>query len=162
MSFCHVLWPEKNGDHLTGREPPRVGPWTRNDIARAPGRGFQKTLGLKLTSFSRKRLAAVPKVRPLHTNSVGMVHGGVLMGLGDSLGGLGALQNLAPGTTTATLESKTNFLRPARGPTLYADCRALHIGSRTSVWQTSIRDERKRIVAIVTQTQFHVAGLPVA
>ena len=140
---------------MTRHQPPRFGPWTRSDIARAPGRGFQKTLGLKLTAVSRKRLAAVLKVRPSHTNSVGMVHGGVLMGLGDSLGGLGALQNLAPGDSTATLESKTNFLRSAQGPTLYAHCRALHIGSRTSVWQTAIQDERKRIVAIVTQTQLH-------
>jgi uncharacterized protein (TIGR00369 family) len=140
---------------VTRHRPPRLGPWTHSDIARAPRRGFQKTLGLKLTAFSRKRLVAVLKVRPSHINSVGLVHGGILMGVGDSLGGLGAFQNLAPGNTTATLESKTNFLRPAQGPTLYADCRALHIGRRTSVWQTSIQDERKRIVAIITQTQLH-------
>jgi len=135
--------------------PPRVGAWARSDIARASTRGFQKMLGLTLTSFNRRRLKAVLTIRPSHTNSVGLVHGAILMGLGDSLGGLGALQNLAPGNTTATLESKTNFLRPAQGPKLYADCRALHIGQRTSVWQTSIQDQRKRIVAIVTQTQLH-------
>ena len=68
---------------------------------------------------------------------------------------LAAMQNVDPGQSTATIESKTNFLRPARGSRLLADCRALHVGRRTSVWQTTIRDDEKRIVAIVTQTQLH-------
>jgi 1,4-dihydroxy-2-naphthoyl-CoA hydrolase len=124
-------------------------------VARAPRQGFQKALGLKLVAISHRRLSAELVVGSNHTNSVGRVHGGVLMALGDSLGGLGALQNLEPGQATVTLESKTNFLRPAQGPQLHADCRALHIGRRTSVWQTTIRNGRSRPVAIITQTQLH-------
>jgi 1,4-dihydroxy-2-naphthoyl-CoA hydrolase len=144
----------------TGIAPrPELGPWTVEDVAQAPRRGFQKTLGLELLKIGRRRLAAELNLNSHHANSAGLVHGGVLMSLGDSLGGLGALQNLAPGQATATLESKTNFLRPAQGPTLHADCRALHIGSRTSVWQTTIRSQRK-IVAIITQTQLHYTPGP--
>jgi 1,4-dihydroxy-2-naphthoyl-CoA hydrolase len=112
-------------------------------------------LGLELVAVTRRRLVADLVIGPRHTNSIGGVHGGVLMALADSLGGLGALQNLAAGQTTATLESKTNFLRPARGPKLRAHCRAIHIGSRTSVWETIVRDEQRRPVAIITQTQLH-------
>jgi 1,4-dihydroxy-2-naphthoyl-CoA hydrolase len=129
--------------------------WRRADLIKATRRGFQKALGLKLIAVARTRLTAVLGVKPAHANSVGSVHGGVLMALGDSLGGLGALQNLQPGYATATLESKTNFFRPAKGRLLRAQCRALHIGRRTSVWQTTVRDERARLVAVVTQTQLH-------
>jgi 1,4-dihydroxy-2-naphthoyl-CoA hydrolase len=135
----------------------KAGAWTRHDVERATRRGFQRSLGFKLLTIGRKRLTAELTISKRHTNSVGRVHGGVLMALGDSLGGLGALQNLKAGQATATLESKTNFLRLAQGAKLSADCRALHIGSRTSVWQTGIRDERRRLVAIVTQTQLHIA-----
>ena len=142
---------------MSARTIPTLGPWTRQDVAHASRRGFQKALGLKLVAVSRRRLSAELVVGPNHTNSVGRVHGAVLMALGDSLGGLGALQNLESDQATATLESKTNFLRPAQGPKLHADCRALHIGRRTSVWQTTIRNGRSRPVAIVTQTQLHYA-----
>src|SRR5262245_60864663 len=133
----------------------RLGPWTEAQLTRAPRRGVQKWLGLKLLSIARSQLTAELVVRSCHTNSLGFVHGGVLMSLGDSLGGLAALQNLAPGQATATLESKTNFLRPARGPTLRADCQALHVGGQTSVWQTTVRNQRQQTVAIITQTQLH-------
>jgi uncharacterized protein (TIGR00369 family) len=130
------------------------------DVLRAPQRGFQKMLGLKLVSVSRRRLVADLAVGPRHTNSIGAVHGGVLMSLADSLGGLGALQNLSPGQTTATLESKTNFLRSAQGPVLRAHCRAIHIGGRISVWQTTVRNQQGRPVAVVIQTQLHYAIEP--
>ena len=128
---------------------------TSPHLAHAGRRGFQRTLGVKLLTIGRRRLVAELAIASKHANSVGGVHGGVFMALGDSLGGLGALQNLAPGHATATLESKTNFLRPVRGTTLHATCRALHVGRRTSVWQTIIRGDDGQAVAIVTQTQLH-------
>jgi uncharacterized protein (TIGR00369 family) len=61
----------------------------------------------------------------------------------------------AAGTTT--IESKTNFIKPAmQGDTLHAVATPLSVGRRLSVWQTEItRDDGKR-VAVVTQTQIYL------
>jgi uncharacterized protein (TIGR00369 family) len=63
--------------------------------------------------------------------------------------------NLPEGANgTTTLESKTNFLGSAKeGETVLGHCTPVHIGRRTSVWQTKIVTEAGRNVALVTQTQ---------
>ena len=74
------------------------------------------------------------------------------MSLADTLGAIGTILNLPAGAATTTIESKTNFLAAGRGPHLIAEATPLHIGRNTMVWQTTVRDDNRR-VAIVTQTQ---------
>ena len=62
--------------------------------------------------------------------------------------------NLAPGTRTTTIESKTNFLGAAPVNTrVTAEFTPLHRGKTTQVWQTMIRSEAGKLCAVVTQTQ---------
>src|SRR2546428_9729610 len=84
----------------------------------------------------------------------GILHGGALMGLADSVGGICAYLNLPAGATaTATIESKTNFFRPVREGRVTATARPLHVGRNVIVVQTDLRDGRGKHVAQVTQTQ---------
>jgi 1,4-dihydroxy-2-naphthoyl-CoA hydrolase len=84
----------------------------------------------------------------------GILHGGLLMGLADSVGGLCAYLNLPQGARgTATIESKTNFLRPVAQGSVRATARPLHIGRTTIVVDTELRDDDGRLVARTTQTQ---------
>jgi 1,4-dihydroxy-2-naphthoyl-CoA hydrolase len=84
----------------------------------------------------------------------GVLHGGLLMGLADSVGGLCAFLNLPQGARgTATIESKTNFLRPVTQGFVRAVARPLHIGRTTIVVDTEMRDDDGRLVARTTQTQ---------
>jgi 1,4-dihydroxy-2-naphthoyl-CoA hydrolase len=84
----------------------------------------------------------------------GILHGGVVMALADSAGGVCAYFNLAsPDQRTATIESKTNFLGAVRSGTLTATSTPLHVGSSTIVVETEVRDSAKHLVAKVTQTQ---------
>jgi uncharacterized protein (TIGR00369 family) len=84
----------------------------------------------------------------------GILHGGALMGLADSLGGLCAYLNLPEGATaTATIESKTNFFRAVREGRVRAVARPLHVGRTFIVVQTDLTDDEGRRVAQVTQTQ---------
>lgn len=131
------------------------GPWSIAELRRAPRQGFQRLIGVELGEVRPDEVVATIEIGPHHLNSVGRVHGGVLMALADSLGALGALQSLAADQRTATLESKTNFLRPAGGRVLTGRCKPLHLGRRTSLWSTSIEDEEGAVVAIVMQTQLH-------
>lgn len=142
---------------MTGYAPVRTapGPWTGDELRAMPARGFQKHLGLAVEEIGPDVVAASVAIAERHLNSVGSVHGGVVMAIGDSLGAMGALQHLAPDQRTATLESKTSFIVPAGGPSLRAVCRPVHIGRRTSVWSTSVLNGAGRLVAVVTQTQLH-------
>ena len=71
------------------------------------------------------------------------------------LGAIGAFLNLPEGAkATTTIESKTNFLGAARlGATVTAVATPVHVGRRTSVWQTRLTNDEGKAVAMVTQTQ---------
>jgi len=83
----------------------------------------------------------------------GVMHGGVLMALADTVGAWCAFLNLPEGAGTTTIESKTNFLRGVRGGTVQATARPLHVGRTVVVVDTELRDDDERLVARVTQTQ---------
>lgn len=83
----------------------------------------------------------------------GLLHGGALMALADSAGAACAYLNLPSGASgTATIESKTNFLRGVRDGIVTAIARPLHVGSGTVVVETELRNGG-HLVAKVTQTQ---------
>ena len=77
------------------------------------------------------------------------------MSVADTLGAIGAFLNLPEGAkATTTIESKTNFLGAAKlGATVKATTTPVHVGGKTSVWQTRLEGEDGKAVALVTQTQ---------
>lgn len=91
--------------------------------------------------------------RPELTTLGGGLHGGAYMALADAAGGACAMLNLPPGASTATIESKTNFLRGVREGTVEAVSRPLHVGRTMIVIQTDLYDGGGRRVAQTTQTQ---------
>ena len=120
--------------------------------------GMAQNLGVRLVSVTKKRVMAEMPVKPRHLNRSGRVNGGALMAFADALGATGTVANLPPGHRTTTLESKTNFFAAGEGPVLKAVSKPLHIGRTTMVWQTTIRNADKRLVAVVTQTQMVLPG----
>ena len=115
---------------------------------------FSASLAIRLISVTRDEIVADLDIRPELGQPYGIAHGGVLMAFADTLGGLGAGLNLPPGAGTTTLESKTNFMAPARtGTTVTGRSEIIHRGRRTTVWQTRISNAEGRLLAQVTQTQ---------
>ena len=116
---------------------------------------FAGLIGVDVVSAEKERIEARLLVRPDLCNPLKGLHGGAAMALADTLGAMGASMNLPPEAAgTTTLESKTNFIGVAReGETVVAVCTPLHIGRRTSIWQTRITSEAGKTVALVTQTQ---------
>ncbi len=116
---------------------------------------FAGLIGVDVVSAEKERIEARLLVRPDLCNPLKGLHGGAAMALADTLGAMGASMNLPAGAAgTTTLESKTNFIGVAReGETVVAVCTPLHIGRRTSIWQTRITSEAGKTVALVTQTQ---------
>lgn len=116
---------------------------------------FAGLMGVDVVSAEKERIEARLLVRPDLCNPLKGLHGGAAMALADTLGAMGASMNLPAGAAgTTTLESKTNFIGVAReGETVVAVCTPLHIGKRTSIWQTRITSAAGKTVALVTQTQ---------
>lgn len=125
------------------------------DQVRALTRGlFGDHLGIRLIEASPEGATGELVVRDELCTTPGVMHGGAMMGLADHLGGIATFLNLPPGAGTTTIESKTNFFAPGRtGETVRGECRPLHRGKRTMVWQTRISGPEGRLLALVTQTQ---------
>jgi uncharacterized protein (TIGR00369 family) len=112
------------------------------------------TLGLEVVTASPDEVHMRLEHQDRLCTAGGILHGGALMALGDSAGGLCAFLNLPEGATgTATIESKTNFFRAVRDGHVDATSRVLHSGRTTIVIETDLRDAAGKHVARVTQTQ---------
>lgn len=115
---------------------------------------FPGLMGVEITEATKDRVVATMLVRPDLCTSGGVCHGGAFMAFADTIGAVGTVMNLSPGTRTTTIESKTNFLGAAPVNTrITAESTPLHRGKTTQVWQTMIRSEAGKLCAVVTQTQ---------
>ena len=93
---------------------------------------------------------------PERTTAGGLMHGGAMMTLADTCGGVCAFLNLpAEAGGTATVESKTNFLRAVRGGAVTATTRPLHKGRTLIVVETELARDDGKVAAKVTQTQVY-------
>jgi uncharacterized protein (TIGR00369 family) len=126
-----------------------------DDLDQAPSSGmpFADLIGIRIVDSQPEEVRGLLDWAPERCTSGGVMHGGALMTLADSLGGACAFLNLPAGALTATIESKTNFFRPVTRGTVEAVARPLHVGKSTIVVQTDLLDEEGRRVAQVTQTQ---------
>jgi uncharacterized protein (TIGR00369 family) len=115
---------------------------------------FPELVGLKVVQCSPERSEAQLTVREELCNGFGILHGGAVMSLGDTLGGMTTIAGLPPGGRTTTIESKTNFFAAVPlGDTASAVCTPLHRGRTTVVLETRISRGDGKLAAIVTQTQ---------
>lgn len=122
---------------------------------------FPERLGVRLVEVDEERVVGELDVRDDHCTTPGILHGGALMALADTLGAYATAIQLHAGARTTTLESKTNFFAAVRaGTTVRGECRPLHRGRRTMVWQTTLRNAEGAVAAIVTQTQMVLPRRP--
>jgi 1,4-dihydroxy-2-naphthoyl-CoA hydrolase len=118
---------------------------------------FSAGMGIELTAAAPEEVAGRLAWRPELCTAAGLLHGGAVMALADSLGAVCAFLNLPEGATTSTIESKTNFFRGVRYGVVHATARPLHVGRTTIVVQTDVLDDRDKRVAQTTQTQAVIA-----
>jgi len=133
---------------------------TRQFVAMMP---FAELLGIELDEASAERVTGRLRWRPDLCTAGGVMHGGALMALADTIGAVCAFLNLPPGAGTATISSSTNMLRAVRTGAVSAAARPLHAGRSVIVVQTELRDDTGRLVAQITQAQAVLAtGSPSA
>jgi 1,4-dihydroxy-2-naphthoyl-CoA hydrolase len=119
---------------------------------------FAAILGIEAVTATPERVTGRVRWEESRCTSLGVLHGGVLMALADSIGAYCAVLNLPEGAGTSTIESKTNFLRAVRSGHVEARARPLHVGRTTIVIDTELYDDQDRLVGRVTQTQAVLAS----
>lgn len=114
---------------------------------------LSRTLDIRGVSQTDEEVVVELAWAPALCTTAGILHGGVLMALADTVGALCAFGKLPDGATgTTTIESKTNFLGAVREGTVVATSRPLHAGRTTIVVETEVRNGEK-LVSKTTQTQ---------
>jgi 1,4-dihydroxy-2-naphthoyl-CoA hydrolase len=114
---------------------------------------FAVSLGVVLDAASPDEAVGRLEWAPERCTVGGLMHGGALMSLADSVGAVCAFLNLPPGAGTATTSSMTNLFRGVRSGSVTATARPLHRGRTLIVVQTDLTDDTGRRVAQVTQSQ---------
>ena len=119
---------------------------------------FAATVGIVLDAATPDEVRGRLPWSPERCTAGGILHGGALMTLADSLGAVCAFLNLPEGARTTTVSSSTAFIRGVRGGEVTGTSRPLHAGRTLIVVQTDLADADGRRVAQVTQTQAVLPG----
>ena len=119
---------------------------------------FAEQLGLTLSTAEPSRVEGSMDWAPERCTTAGLLHGGALMSLADSVGAVCAFLNLPEGASTSTIESKTNLFRGVREGSVTAVATPLHVGRTTIAVQTEVRDGAGKLVSLTIQTQAVLPG----
>ena len=119
---------------------------------------FALSLGIEIDDASPERASARLAWSPQCCTAGGVMHGGAILSLTDSVGAICAFLNLPEGAATTTIETKTNFFRAVRGGQIHATAKPLYVGRRFIAVQTTVLDDEDRLVAQTTQTQAVLGG----
>lgn len=117
---------------------------------------FSYENGIELTYVEPGLARGVLHAGPNSINPHGMIHGGAMATLADTVGGTCAC---SMGGNCVTSSSSMEFLRPAYGD-LFCEATPKKLGRKLSVIQIVIRDTRDKVVCTGTFTFFMEAPDP--
>ncbi|MBV8462300.1 MAG: PaaI family thioesterase [Acidimicrobiales bacterium] len=110
-------------------------------------------LGIELHEASPRLTTGSLPWSPDRCTVAGILHGGAVMSLADTIGAICAFLNLPEGASTATIDSTTRLYRPLRAGSLHAAARPAHVGRTLIVVTTDLTDDEGRLVAQTSQAQ---------
>ena len=120
--------------------------------------GFVATIGLQITAASGDEVTASLPVTAALLQPYGLLHGGVLCAVVETLGSIGGALWFGERGTCVGVHNATDFLRSARaGDVLSAVALPVHRGGSQQLWRIEVRDEQQRLVAT---GDLRVANLP--
>ena len=120
--------------------------------------GFDELIGLDITAVGPDEVRASLVVTPELLQPYGLLHGGVLCSVVETLGSVGGAAWFGDRGNVVGTSNHTNLLRSARdGAQLQAVATPVHRGRTSQLWAVEVRDEQDRLIAT---GQLRVANLP--
>lgn len=114
---------------------------------------FAAATGISLDAAAPEEVRGRLAWAPERCTAGGLLHGGALMTLADSVGAVCAFLNLPDGASTSTVSSTTSLVRGVRSGSAHAVARPAHVGRSFILVNVEVTDDDGRLVAQVTQTQ---------
>ncbi len=125
---------------------------TPQDINRIHQGTTVERLGIEFTEVGPDFLRARMPVDERTRQPLGILHGGASVTLAETLGSLAGIMCVEEGWTAVGLEINANHVRAVREGWVTGECRPVHVGRSTQVWQIEIRDEMRRLVCTSRMT----------
>jgi uncharacterized protein (TIGR00369 family) len=125
---------------------------------RVPPPPVADLVGLELTTMEEGRATFHLPVRPEHASPLGTMQGGILCVLADAAMGAAYASLLEEGESFATLELKTNFLKPVWSGRITAVAEVLKSGRTIGLVDCRMTDENGSLVAHATSTCMTLRG----
>ena len=118
-----------------------------------PPGGFDALYGLEVLEVHDDLVLARVAVRDELRQPFGLIHGGVLASISETLASLGTAVVVVPeGNAAMGLSNTTSFLRPIVAGTIHARAVRRHRGRTTWIWDVEITDDDGRLCAITRMT----------
>lgn len=114
---------------------------------------FAKHLGVKFSKATPEEVVATLEVRQELRNGSTALHGGVLMGLADTVASTCAFLNLPAGVGTTTTDATSRFLRPITDGFATATAVPLKVGRTLIILEVEVRDDHGKLAVKTSQTQ---------
>ncbi|MBX3095752.1 MAG: PaaI family thioesterase [Fimbriimonadaceae bacterium] len=101
--------------------------------------GMTGALGITIKEFSTELVSAEMPVDERTTQPYGIVHGGAMASLAETIASVGGLQFVEfPSQVVVGQQLSVNFLKPARTGTVRGVGRPIHRGERSQVWDVTM------------------------
>ncbi|MDX6637367.1 MAG: 1,4-dihydroxy-2-naphthoyl-CoA hydrolase, partial [Solirubrobacterales bacterium] len=121
----------------------------------ALGRTFPTDLAIEPLEITDEHTRGRIVVDERHLHPGKLVHGGVWVGLGDTVAAWETFRHLPPGYNFTTIELKLNAFAAGRaGDELLATARHLHEGRSTHVIEVAMERDDGKLAATLIVTQF--------
>ena len=114
---------------------------------------FDSLYGLEVVAASDQEVRGQVEVRPDLKQAAGLLHGGVLASVAESLASMATFIAVAgDGKAAMGMSNATTFLRPVTEGTVHAVARRRHRGRTTWVWDVDFTDDAGRLCATTRMT----------
>ena len=106
-------------------------------------------LDLRITEVGPDYIRAVMPLDSRHVQPWRVLHGGISLVVSETLGSVAASLSVPDGFRCVGIEINANHIAPVpEGQEITAECRPVHTGRSTQVWQTEIRRPDGRLACI--------------
>ena len=118
-----------------------------------PAVGCDALYGLELIEVTERLVRGRVPVQDKVKQPFGLVHGGVLASIAETLASLGtAVVAIPEGMAAMGLSNNTSFMRPITDGTIHARASRRHRGRTTWIWDVEISDDDGRLCALTRMT----------
>ena len=114
---------------------------------------LMETLSIEYTEIGKDYLIAKMPVTPRVHQPDGVLHGGAMVALAESVGSAAAIVFLDPTKFSIRgIEISANHVKSVKSGFVFATAKPIHLGKTTQVWDIKITDENNRLISAVKLT----------